>query len=68
MNFNSTETPHVKMSDVTIKPGEKAKVTCVIFGYPTSAVTWSYIPCENATFDPASCEKDNTKITFSVSC
>lgn len=56
------------MADVTIKPGEKAKVICDIFGYPTSAVTWSYVPCENATFDAASCGgKDSTKITFSVS-
>lgn len=56
------------MSDVVIKPDEKAKLTCDIFGYPTSDVTWSYIPCENVTFDPASCEKDNAeKITFSVS-
>lgn len=55
------------MSDVTIKPGEKAKAICDIFGYPTSTVTWSYIPCENATFDPASCGEESTKITFSVS-
>lgn len=50
-----------------VQPGTVAKVTCTIFGYPTAAVTWSYIPCVTALFDAVSCEKDpNQRINFTV--
>lgn len=53
------------MSQVSVKPNEEATFTCEIFGYPTSTVTWSYIPCEKSTFDPQSCDSDK-QITFTV--
>lgn len=31
------------MSGVTVKPGEKAVVTCNVFGYPASNISWSYV-------------------------
>lgn len=54
------------MDSTSIRPGEKATVNCEIFGYPTSTLTWSFIPCPKAEFDPKSCDESN-KTTFTVS-
>lgn len=53
------------MSQVSVKPNERATFTCEIFGYPTSTITWSYTPCEKFAFDAQSCDY-NKQITFTV--
>lgn len=54
------------MDSTSIRPGEKATVNCEIFGYPTSTLTWSFIPCPKAEFEPESCD-ESKKTTFTVS-
>lgn len=66
-NFNQiTAAPQLSMESVSIRPGEKAVMSCEIFGYPSSTVSWSFIPCPKADFDPTSCD-ESKKISFTVS-
>lgn len=56
------------MTGVSVKPNERVTLSCDIFGYPTSTITWSFTPCANHyLFDGLyrSCI-DNKRIIFGV--
>lgn len=54
------------MQDVSVKPGDVAEVRCEIFGFPPSAVSFTFVPCEKVEYDLRSCDQ-NQKITYAVS-
>lgn len=61
-----SEKPQLNMENVSIKPGEKAVLNCEIYGYPTSKVTWSFIPCQRLEFNTHACN-NSLRIALNVS-